>query len=145
MPSRQVLNKTAVYNPCNAEMGQDTTCSSPCSLLHCSIKLVGSFPAEGTTLSPTERRGIRWHQARRRIWRSGCGAGSTSLMLKDREKDDQLASVCRWGESCCPLFAKGAENNTCSCVSVEGEVPRSLPHLFLFLTLLWHPRKSEYW
>lgn len=31
------------------------------------------------------------------------GAGSTSLMLTD----DQLASVCRWGESCCPCLPKG--------------------------------------
>lgn len=28
-------------------------------------------------------------------------------MLKDRQKEDQLANVCRWGESCWPCLPKG--------------------------------------
>ena len=122
-PSCQVLNKRVL---CTTHLTQRWDGTQP--VLHhaaCNIKLMGSFPAEGMTLFSTERQGTRWHQDRRRIWWSGCGAGSTSLMLKDRQKDDQLASMRRWGESCCPCLPKGQRITHVPVSRWKGKFPEA--------------------
>lgn len=122
------------------EVGQGTTCSSPCSL---PVEARGRSPG-GEGPSWGQKGETRWHQGRVRTWCCGCGAVLPSLMLKDRQKGDQLASTCRWGVTL-SVCAKGAESNTHSCLSAEkGKFPETCL-IFLFLTLFWHLHQAGYW
>lgn len=92
---------------------------------------VGSFPGEGKTLQKGGEGGGR---------QPGAGFGGEAAgqvppargAERQTAKKNQLANSCGWGRVMLALFAKGAGNNTCSCASVEGEVPRSLPHLSFY-------------